>query len=1200
MARISTYAAETNIVGQDRWIGSAWDTPDKTTKNFTADGVANYFNNSGSIFTGSFVWKYSTYSEINPQALGTFSLINDESSTVDITELEGILKFSNQTINSTQPGGFIEDQWIDQTILIYNAPSPSQYGLYKVNGVTSDASYFYLEVEFLAGRTGTISAEESITFDLFAAGASSSGTSGTSGTTGTSGTSGNTGSSGTTGTSGTSGITGTSGSSGVSGASGSSGTTGTSGSSGTGGTSGISGTNGTSGTTGTSGTDGSAGTSGVNGVSNNLFLYQADTGAQSGYPGNGHILWNNATQISATQINISHLTNNNIDIDIFLALLQDLQQITIQDQNNSANYQIWDINGTPTQVTGTNNYWTVPVVLISSAGTGSTNFANNHPLFLAIVSQSGTSGVNGTSGTGGTSGTTGTSGTDGSAGTSGIDGTSGTTGTSGTSGTGGTSGISPDPSLYVLKTGDTMTGGLVINPANTAVTGLDVASNTFTLRSDSTNPFARQLTTTMGSGTLVKTQAAGFGGTYVTDLGFYTSSNSSVNTTPNLYLTGGNNYVGINTDTPAYNLDVAGDVNVSGVFRVNGTPISSGGSSIMVLGTGCNSTIRCGVNNVACGDYSAALSGQCNNGIGNFSFIGGGSLNTNQGLSSFIGGGGCNTTTPTYSCSIVNFNNITCSNCYGGVVLDASYGDVTACFSSGTALTMCLTDNSTCNTISTGSSYYAGSTTFYPSISSYNYCAVDATVETGTKYATIGGGFCNTASSFFSTVGGGCLNTACGKNSFIGGGRSNTVSSDFSSVISGGDCNTICASAPNSTISGGYGNTVNAPQGFIGEGNNNTITGGGGGSFIGSGNCNTVCGSGQTIINGGNNLITGGFGSSIVFGSYNISCDSYLSTIVSGSDNCIINGCYATIINGSQNTIDGVSCEQFIGGGFSNKICNTRGSFIGTGFCNTICSNVAFQPSYPVIVGGFGNSISSASDSIDGSSIVGGVDNNILGTTGSACISFIGGGNCNRICDVGISSIVGGSSNTINCNGFGSFIGGGKSNSISGNYSAVLGGRGNSVSGNYSGAFGCNLNASAACTMYFNNVCVCGTLSKASGSFKIPHPDPIKSEQGKFLKHSFVESPTAGDNIYRFNVTAINCSASIQLPDYYSLLNSNDQVFVNAKSHLGYGFGVVNEAQTEIDITTNSDGEYNVLLIGTRKDKLALDAWNGTEVNDVE
>ena len=131
-------------------------------------------------------------------------------------------------------------------------------------------------------------------------------------------------------------------------------------------------------------------------------------------------------------------------------------------------------------------------------------------------------------------------------------------------------------------------------------------------------------------------------------------------------------------------------------------------------------------------------------------------------------------------------------------------------------------------------------------------------------------------------------------------------------------------------------------------------------------------------------------------------------------------------------------------------------------------------------------------------------------------------------------------------------------------------------------------------------MCVCGTLSKVSGSFKIPHPDPIKAEAGKFLKHSFVESPTAGDNIYRFNVTTSNCSASIELPDYYSLLNANDHVYVNAKKHLGYGFGIVNNEQTRVDITTNTDGEYNVLLIGTRKDKLALDAWNGTEVNDVE
>jgi hypothetical protein len=176
---------------------------------------------------------------------------------------------------------------------------------------------------------------------------------------------------------------------------------------------------------------------------------------------------------------------------------------------------------------------------------------------------------------------------------------------------------------------------------------------------------------------------------------------------------------------------------------------------------------------------------------------------------------------------------------------------------------------------------------------------------------------------------------------------------------------------------------------------------------------------------------------------------------------------------------------------------------------------------------------------------------------------------------------------------------GGFGNSVCANF-ALAYGCGNSVSGCYSSAIGCGLFAFANCTAYFNNVCVTGTLSKSSGSFKIPHPDPIKAECGKFLKHSFVESPTAGDNIYRFNVTTSNCSASIELPDYYNLLNNNDQVWVSAVCHFGNAYGVINNNQTALSICSNADGEYNVLLIGTRKDKLALDAWNGTEVDEVE
>ena len=108
---------------------------------------------------------------------------------------------------------------------------------------------------------------------------------------------------------------------------------------------------------------------------------------------------------ASTQININHLTDTPItDIDIFLALLQVNQKITIQDQSDSANFQVWTITAATTQITGATNYWEVPVSLVSVGG--NPQFSNNHQIFLAII---GLSGTNGTSGTNGSSGTSGTS-----------------------------------------------------------------------------------------------------------------------------------------------------------------------------------------------------------------------------------------------------------------------------------------------------------------------------------------------------------------------------------------------------------------------------------------------------------------------------------------------------------------------------------------------------------------------------------------------------------------------------------------------------------------------------------------------------------------------------------------------------------------------------------------------------------------------
>jgi len=200
--------------------------------------------------------------------------------------------------------------------------------------------------------------------------------------------------------------------SGMQGASGLSGLQGTAGSNGESGISGLESVSGISVLSGRSGISGVSGVAGSNGVSSSVFYYSANTLSTSGNPGTGYTLWNNVTQTASTQINIHHLTDNltnneYTDIDVFLATIAPGQKLIIQDQQNSGDYQIWNVTGTTTNVNPntSTSYWIVPVSISSSLGAGSTNFANNENIFIAI--QGGTSGISGRSGISGLSGISG-------------------------------------------------------------------------------------------------------------------------------------------------------------------------------------------------------------------------------------------------------------------------------------------------------------------------------------------------------------------------------------------------------------------------------------------------------------------------------------------------------------------------------------------------------------------------------------------------------------------------------------------------------------------------------------------------------------------------------------------------------------------------------------------------------------------------
>jgi hypothetical protein len=117
------------------------------------------------------------------------------------------------------------------------------------------------------------------------------------------------------------------------------------------------------------------------GGSSSYYPYRADNGA---IPTTGHISWSNfGTQTSSTYIRVNHIDQNGIDIDVFLNLIQQGNQLIIQDANASANYQTWLVSGTPIPNTGS-GYAQFPITLVASGG--SSNFANNHQLILAVVS----------------------------------------------------------------------------------------------------------------------------------------------------------------------------------------------------------------------------------------------------------------------------------------------------------------------------------------------------------------------------------------------------------------------------------------------------------------------------------------------------------------------------------------------------------------------------------------------------------------------------------------------------------------------------------------------------------------------------------------------------------------------------------------------------------------------------------------------
>jgi len=118
-------------------------------------------------------------------------------------------------------------------------------------------------------------------------------------------------------------------------------------------------------------------------------------------------------------------------------------------------------------------------------------------------------------------------------------------------------------------------------------------------------------------------------------------------------------------------------------------------------------------------------------------------------------------------------------------------------------------------------------------------------------------------------------------------------------------------------------------------------------------------------------------------------------------------------------------------------------------------------------------------------------------------------------------------------------------------------------------------------TTFVGSVSISGTMTAATKSFDIKHPDPDKIDYR--LRHWCVESDKPGGMVmYTKTVEMNTTSETFNMPDWFKHLTENVIVFVTLFNHFGSAWGEC--ASSILHIHTTTKGQWNVLITASRAD----------------
>jgi len=127
--------------------------------------------------------------------------------------------------------------------------------------------------------------------------------------------------------------------------------------------------------------DGSTLTQSATSGNSNFYLYNNTNSTTNITPVSGEVIINSLTNTTATIVYISHVTRDNIDVEVFWKFVNTLTELYLQDQNLSTNYIQYNIIAAPTITVG--DKIAIPVAVVNSAGTGATSFGAGHNILVS-------------------------------------------------------------------------------------------------------------------------------------------------------------------------------------------------------------------------------------------------------------------------------------------------------------------------------------------------------------------------------------------------------------------------------------------------------------------------------------------------------------------------------------------------------------------------------------------------------------------------------------------------------------------------------------------------------------------------------------------------------------------------------------------------------------------------------------------------